>query len=48
MIRDDLNRLVTEVGVIDPEVGVEPLDLMRDKLPRDETLVGRGGKDLVR
>ena len=45
MICDDLNRLVTEVGVIDAEVGVEPLDLMRYKLPRDEPLVvRRGGK----
>ena len=45
MIRDDLNRFVSEVGVIDSEVSVEPLDLVCDELPRDEPLVRR---DLVR
>jgi hypothetical protein len=45
MIRDDLNRFVSEVGVIDSEVSVEPLDLMCNELPRDEPLVR---KDLVR
>ena len=44
MIRDDLNGLVTEVCVIDSEVSIEPLDFVRNELPRDESLVCGGRK----
>jgi hypothetical protein len=38
MVRDDLDGLVAEVGVIDTEVGVKPLDLVRYELAGNETL----------
>jgi hypothetical protein len=38
MVRDDLDGLVTEVGVIDTEVGVKPLDLVHYELAGNETL----------
>lgn len=38
MVRDDLDGLIPEVGVIDTEVRVEPLDLIRYELVGNETL----------
>lgn len=38
VVRNDLARFVLEVRVIDPEVRVEPVDLVRDELTRDESL----------
>jgi hypothetical protein len=38
VVRDDLDRLVPEVGVIDTEVRVKPLDLIRYELVGNETL----------
>jgi hypothetical protein len=38
MIRNDLDRFVTKVCVIDTEVGIKPLHFVRDEFPRDEPL----------
>ena len=38
MVRDDLDRLIPEVGAIDTEVRIEPLDLIRYELVGNETL----------
>ena len=38
MIRDDLDGLVAEIGVINAEVGVKPVDFIRYKLAGNETL----------
>jgi hypothetical protein len=38
MVRDDLDRLIPEVGVIDAKVGIKPLNFVRDELARDESL----------
>lgn len=38
MIRDHWDRLVAEVSVVNAELGVKPVDFVRDKLSRDETL----------
>lgn len=38
MVRDDLDRLVAEVGVIDAKVGIKPLHLVRYELAGNETL----------
>lgn len=44
MIRDDLDRLVTEVCVVDSEVSIEPLDFVHNELPGDESLTCGEGK----
>lgn len=44
MIRDDLDRLVTEVGVIDTEVCIKPLHFVCDEFTRDEPLRSRERK----
>lgn len=38
MVRDHVDRLGLEVRVVDTKVGVEPVDLVRDQLARDESL----------
>lgn len=38
MVRDDLDGLIPEVGVIDTEVRVKPLDLIHYELVGNETL----------
>ena len=38
MVRDDLDRLILEVGAIDTEVRIEPLDLIHYELVGNETL----------
>ena len=38
VVGDDLHGLGLEVRVVDAEVGVEPVDLVCGKLPRDEAL----------
>jgi hypothetical protein len=38
MVRDDLARRLLEVGVVDPKMGVEPVNLVGYKLARYETL----------
>lgn len=38
MIGDDLDRLITEVRIVDTEVSIEPLNLMGDQLTGDKPL----------
>ena len=38
MVRYDLSRFILKVGVVDAEVGVEPLDLIGDKFTRNKSL----------
>lgn len=38
MIRDYWDRFVAEVGVVDAQLGVKPVDFIRDEFSRDETL----------
>ena len=38
MIRDYWDGLVAEVSVVDAQLGVKPVDFIRDELSRDETL----------
>lgn len=38
VIRDDTSGFVLEVGVVDAEVGVEPVDLASDELAWNEPL----------
>jgi hypothetical protein len=38
MIRDYLEGLVAEVSVVDTQLGVKPVDFIRDEFPRYETL----------
>ena len=38
MIRDYLDGLVAEVSVVDTQLGVKPVDFVRDELSWDETL----------
>jgi len=38
MIRDYWDGLVTEISVVDTQLGVKPVDFIRDELSRDETL----------
>lgn len=38
MIRDDLGGFAAEVSVVDAQLGVEPVDFVRDELSRDEAL----------
>jgi hypothetical protein len=38
MVRDDLDRLIPKVGVIDAKVGIKPLNFVRDELARYESL----------
>lgn len=38
MIRDYWDGLVAEVSIIDAQLGVKPVDFVRDELSRDETL----------
>ena len=46
MVRDDLDGLILEVGVVDTEVRVEPLDFIRHELVGNETLEERAnGKE---
>lgn len=47
MVRDDLDGLVPEVRVVDTEVRVKPLDLIRYEVARNEPLEDkRRGKKL--
>jgi hypothetical protein len=39
VICDDVDRLIAKVCVVDAEVGVEPLDFVRNELTRDEALM---------
>lgn len=39
VIGNDLHRLGLEVGIVDAEVGVEPVHLVHDKFARNEALV---------
>jgi len=41
MVRDDLARFILEVGIIDTEVRVEPIDFPSNKFARNETLRNR-------
>jgi len=41
MVRDDLARFILEVGIIDTEVRVEPIDFPSNKFMRNETLRNR-------
>jgi len=41
MVRDDLARFILEVGIIDTEVRVEPIDFPSNKFTRNETLRNR-------
>ena len=38
VIRDYLDGFVAEVSVIDAQLGVKPVDFIRDEFSRDETL----------
>jgi hypothetical protein len=38
MIRDYWDGLVAEVSVVDTQLGVKPVDFVRDEFSRDETL----------
>lgn len=38
VIRDYWDGLITEVSIVDTQLGVEPVDFVRDELSRDETL----------
>lgn len=38
VIRDDISGLVLKVGVVDAEVGVEPVDLVSYELARNKPL----------
>lgn len=40
MVRDDLARFILEVGIVDAEVGVKPVDFACDELAGDEALCG--------
>lgn len=44
MIGNDLDRLITEVGVIDSEVCIKPLHFVWDEFTRDEPLRSRERK----
>jgi hypothetical protein len=39
MIRDDLDGFILEVGIIDAEVSIKPLNFVRDELSGDKTLL---------
>ena len=47
VVRDDLDGLVAEVGVVDAEVGVEPVYFVRDELARDEALGKNGRRSVI-
>lgn len=38
VIRDDAKFLVLEVGVVDAEIRVKPVDLVGNEFPRDKSL----------
>lgn len=38
MIRNDLDGLVLEIGIIDTKTRIEPVNLARDEFARDEAL----------
>lgn len=38
MVRDHLTRFILEIGVVDAEVRIKPIDFVRDELSRDEPL----------
>lgn len=46
VVRDDLDGLVAEVGVVDAELRVKPVYFVRDELAGDEAL-GRNGRRSV-
>ena len=46
VVRDDLDGLVAEVGVVDAELRVKPIYFVRDELAGDEAL-GRNGRRSV-
>jgi hypothetical protein len=50
MIRDDLDGLIPEVGIIDAEVSIKPLNFVRDELSGDKPLQGhrKGEKNIER
>lgn len=43
VVRDDLTRFILEVGVVDAQVRVEPVDLVGDQLARDKALSAESG-----
>lgn len=47
MIRNYWDRLVAEVSVVDAELGVKPVDFVRDEFSWDETLEMRSNQDRV-
>ena len=38
VIRDHLDRLIAEVSIVDTQLGVKPVDFIRDEFPRYEAL----------
>jgi hypothetical protein len=47
MIRDDLARFILEVGVVNAEVGVKPVDFACDEFARNEALHNEVGQKIM-
>jgi len=47
MVRDDLARFILEVGVVNAEVGVKPVDFACDKLAGNEALHNKIGQMVI-
>jgi len=41
MVYDDIPRFVGEVGIVDAQTGIKPIDFILHELPRHETLASR-------
>jgi len=48
MVADDFTRFVLEVGVVDTEIGVEPVDFVGHEFLRNETLQKRSTDQMTR